>query len=160
MKINVAVHIPLFNILSVRQAYCLSIGVQAGGGKSLSVQSPHSQFSLRHIWWPGQRSLSYGWGHPGLHFAYMLNKSQLRMDGGVRGRGARGVGRGGGSPSFHKFSFSSSGFSHVKTTRVSKQMKTIYLFGVWAATIKGPSWLTSIPGAKKRGTLKPELRWW
>lgn len=26
VKINVAVHIPLFNILSVRQAYCLSIG--------------------------------------------------------------------------------------------------------------------------------------
>lgn len=25
VKINVAVHIPLFNILSVRQAYCLSI---------------------------------------------------------------------------------------------------------------------------------------
>lgn len=27
MKIKVAVHIPLFNILSVRQSYCLSIGV-------------------------------------------------------------------------------------------------------------------------------------
>lgn len=32
MKINVAVHIPLFNILSVRQAYCLSIVCDGGGG--------------------------------------------------------------------------------------------------------------------------------
>lgn len=70
MKINVAVHIPLFNILSVRQAYCLSIG---GVNHCLCRPGPPRDAHDGR----GRRSLSHGWEHPGPRFAYMLNRSEF-----------------------------------------------------------------------------------
>lgn len=76
MKINVAVHIPLFNILSVRQTYCLSIvvAVVLGGNRRLSPR-PCSVWDA----YDGPASAhacSHGWEQAGPHFAYMLNKKQ------------------------------------------------------------------------------------
>lgn len=74
MKINVAVHIPLFNILSVRQTYCLSIG--EGGGKSLSV-SPRSLWETHGMAGVAFTRLRMRAARSAF-FAYMLDKSESR----------------------------------------------------------------------------------
>lgn len=133
MKINVAVHIPLFNILSVRQTYCLSIAVAVVLWRGCESRlCPPSLLCLRHLWWLGQCSLSYGWEHAGLRFAYMLNKSKMWRN-------------------IHRFSFSSSGFTHVRTTNVSKQANGNLLF--WEAPLKSPPRSSPIWDKNKKSDL-------
>lgn len=113
MKINVAVHIPLFNILSVRQTYCLSIVVAAGWGWG----------GGDHRLCPPPRSVWDTYDGPASAHSAMAGSTQVRTLH-ICSTKARC-----GGTSFHRFYFSSSRFTHVRTTNVSKRANGILLFG-------------------------------